>query len=150
MYYHMWDSDGYTTTWPGTRVTNTTVIDDIEWYYNSYTLKSSDYCINLVFTQGSSGPQTVDINNITTDKFYELSESKDGSGHYYVNDVTDQHSTGIENILVSNPTISNGIKVYSIDGRLLRSFNNNTNVNEAISGLGKGLYIVNDRKIVVK
>ncbi len=150
MYYHMWDSDGYTTTWPGTRITNTTVIDDIEWYYNSYTLKASDYCINLVFTQGSNGPQTVDINNITTDKFYELSDSKDGSGHYYVNDVTDQHSTGIGNIPVSNPSNLNGIKVFSIDGRLLRSYNGNADVNDALTGLGKGIYIVNDKKIVIK
>ncbi len=150
MYYHMWDSDGVSTTWPGTRVTNTTVIDDVEWYYNSYTLKASDYYINLVFTQGSSGPQTVDINNINTDKFYEIASTKDGSGHYYVNDITDQHSTDIENVIVPDETGINGVKVYSIDGRLIRSFNEKTDINNALKGLNKGLYIVNNKKYIVK
>ncbi len=149
-YYHMWDSDGYTTTWPGTRITATTTIDDIEWYYNSYPITASDYYINLVFDQGSNATQTVDITNINTDKFYEIADTKDGSGHYYVNDLTELHATGIENVAAANVTTGGDFKVYSLDGRLLKNGKTAASVNEALIGLGKGIYIVNGKKVVVR
>jgi alpha-amylase len=39
------------------------------------------------------------------------------------------------------------VKVYTLDGRLIRSVQNGT---DAINGLKKGVYIVNGKKVVVK
>ncbi len=135
MYYHMWDSDGNGTTWPGTHITTTTTIDDILWYYNSYPISSSDYYVNFVFDQGSNVNQTVDVNNVNTDKFFEIDSSTDGSGHYYVNDVTDQHATGIRSV-TSESTPTSGI--YTLQGVKV----------DKISS--KGVYIVNGRKVLVQ
>lgn len=39
------------------------------------------------------------------------------------------------------------IKVFALDGRLIRTANNNS---EAISGLPKGVYIINDKKYIIR
>ncbi len=97
MYFHSWDNtetdlDGG---WPGDLITTTTTIDDTEWYYHTYVLYSSDASINLVFTESEYGPQTVNITNITEDKFYTISTSQDSSGNYYVTDVSGEHEADI-------------------------------------------------------
>ncbi len=135
MYYHMWDSSGDGTTWPGTHITSTTTIDDTSWYFNSYPISSSDYYVNFVFNQGSNVNQTVDVTNVNTDKFFEIDSSQDGSGHYYVNDVTDQHTTGISSIEITPPTTRG---IYTLQGVRLNNISQ------------KGVYIIDGRKVLVK
>jgi alpha-amylase len=97
-----------------------------------------------VFSTGSGSPQTVDITGVNKDAFYEVSTSKDGNSHYYVNDVTST-MTGISNVTADQAKATGN--VYTIDGRLVRS--NATGAN-ALQGLSKGIYILNNKKFVVK
>ena len=53
-------------------------------------------------------------------------------------------TTGIRNIKTQTDGL---IKVYSIDGRLLRTAKNSS---EALSGLTKGIYIINGKKFILK
>ncbi len=151
-YYHMWDSDGHETTWPGTHITTTTTIDGVDWYYNTYPLSSAEYYINLVFKKGSNATQTVDVNNINTTRFYEIADTKDGAGHYYVNDVTAQHvATGIEeHVATDNEREAHGVAVYSLDGRLLRKESNADATDAVLRSLPHGIYVVNGKKVVVR
>ncbi|MBQ4445593.1 MAG: chitobiase/beta-hexosaminidase C-terminal domain-containing protein, partial [Prevotella sp.] len=66
-----WGGDGShaptNSNWPGDRVTATKTVNDKTWYYKSFTLNSDDDLVNFVFSTNSGSPQTVDINNVTTD-----------------------------------------------------------------------------------
>lgn len=53
-------------------------------------------------------------------------------------------ATGINNIQSES---QQKIKVFALDGRLIRTANNNS---EAISGLPKGVYIINDKKYIIR
>ena len=54
-------------------------------------------------------------------------------------------TTSVEGItVIEQPTVVN---IYSIDGRLVRS---KVPVSEALSGLNKGIYIINSNKVVIK
>ena len=151
MYFHSWDALGHSTNWPGDKVTDKKTIDGMDWYYKTYTISSSDYFVNFVFNQGSNVNQTVDVNNVKTDKYFEISTAKDGAGHYYVNDVTEQHSSGIEQIVTDGcETPIAGNKVYALDGRLVRTFTQPVDAAEAVKGLKQGIYIINTKKIVVR
>lgn len=151
MYFHSWDALGNSTNWPGDKVTDKKTIDGVEWYYKTYTISSSDYYVNFVFNQGSNANQTVDVNNVKTDKYFEISTSKDGAGHYYVNDVTEQHSSGIGQVVADDHHAPlTGSKVYALDGRLVRSLPQAVGVSDAVKGLKKGIYIFNTKKIVVR
>jgi alpha-amylase len=55
-------------------------------------------------------------------------------------------STGLRELRIENSELRE-IKVYSIDGRFIRSAQNGS---DAISGLKKGIYIINNRKVIVK
>jgi alpha-amylase len=87
----------------------------------------------------------VDVADVTTDKYYEISTSKDGD-KYKVNDVTSTYATAIRQVIIENSELRE-VKVYTLDGRLVRSVQNGT---DAINGLKKGVYIVNGKKVVVK
>ena len=92
--------------------------------------------MNFVFSTGSGSPQTVDINNITTDKFFEISTEKDSGGKYLYQDVTDVY-TGIEGIVANSQQLKANTQYYDLSGRRLNG-----------QPTKKGLYIVNGRKIV--
>ncbi len=103
------------TTWPGTKVTATKVIGCKTWYYNTYTLTSATDAVSLVFSTGSGSPQTVDVNNASTDKFFEISTTQT-SGKYNVDDVTSTYSsylTGINGVTI-NKTSDNAW--YTLSG----------------------------------
>ncbi|MDO4159418.1 MAG: alpha-amylase family glycosyl hydrolase [Prevotellaceae bacterium] len=152
VYFYAWANDGSSTqlngSWPGKTVSDKKTIDGEEWYYQSFDITSSDYSFNIIFNQGSNQSQTVDIGPINSDKFYEIAAMSNGK--YTVNDVTEEHTSGIENTVVRDINDSSCLKVYTIDGRLIRSFKDKTNVNDALEGLQHGLYIVNNKKVLVK
>ena len=68
------------------------------------------------------------------------------NGGYYVKkglfDVVG--TTGIRGV---EAEVQEGVKVYTLDGRLVTSVRNNA---DALSGLAKGIYIVNKKKFIVK
>lgn len=145
-----WGGDGSHTpkngNWPGDKVTTTTTVGGKTWYTQTYTINEEDDAVSFVFSTGSGSPQTVDVADVTTDKYYEISTSKDGDNKYKVNDVTSTYATGIRQVIIENSELRE-VKVYTLDGRLIRSVQNGT---DAINGLKKGVYIVNGKKVVVK
>ena len=136
-----WGGDGShkpkNNSWPGDKVTTTNTVGGKTWYTQTYTINEEDDAVSFVFSTGSGSPQTVDVADVTTDKFFEISTSMDGS-KYRVNDVTAQYITGIGSVVANH---ENDDKVYSLDGRLVHT-------NGSLEGLPKGIYIINGRKVV--
>ena len=136
-----WGGDGShaptNSNWPGDHVTATKTVNDKTWYYKSFTLNSDDDLVNFVFSTNSGSPQTVDINNVTTDKYFEISTDKDGSKNK-VNDVTET-VTGINEIKSATPYLNS--KIYTIDGRVVRDHYD-------LNTLPHGIYIYKGKKIV--
>jgi alpha-amylase len=125
--------------WPGDKVTSTTEMGGKTWYTQTYTMNEEFDAVSFVFSTGSGSPQTVDVTNITTDKYFEISASKDGE-KYLVNDVTENYVSGISPIFTA---VANDGKVYTLDGRLVRT-------DGRLDNLSKGLYIIGKRKIVIR
>ncbi len=134
-----WGGDGThsptNTSWPGDRVTATKSINGTTWYYKSFTMNSEEDCVNFVFSTNSGSTQTVDINDVSSDSYFEISTTQEG-GKYKVNDVTGT-VTGIREI--SAPIYNN--KVYTIDGRVIRD-------QYDLNGLPHGVYIYKGKKVV--
>jgi alpha-amylase len=121
--------------WPGDKITTTTTIDGMQWFSKSFTINNDEDFVNFVFSTGSGSPQTVDVENVSTTKYFEISDQKSGTKHL-VNDVTDQHTAGISD-LKSDPRQPTG-KIYNLGG-------------QQVNRIGqRGIYIVNGKKIVVK
>ena len=127
--------------WPGDRITDTKTINGKKWYYKTFTLNSDDDFVNFVFSTGSGSPQTVDIENVRSDRFFEISTEKSGDKHK-VNDVTG--TTGVDIVEWMAPSSSaRPSGVYSLDGQLVRQ-------GTSTSQLPRGIYVVNGRKVVVR
>ena len=126
--------------WPGDKITSTTEVGGKQWFTQSYSINEDYDAVSFVFSTGSGSPQTVDVTNVTKDKFFEISTTKNSEGKYLVDDVTESYSSGISPVFTE--TISDG-KVYSLDGRLVRT-------DGSLQQLPKGIYIVGKRKIVVR
>lgn len=148
-----WGGDGShapaNPSWPGDNVTATTVIDGKTWYYNTYSINSSTDYVSFVFSTGNGSPQTVDVVNVTEDKYFEVSAAQTG-GKQLVDDVTDRYSTGISGVVTDGNMPAPRADVYTIDGRLVRTAGRDVTAAEAVKGLPKGLYIVGGRKVVVR
>ena len=119
--------------WPGDKVSTTTAIGGKQWYAKEFTINGSDDFVNLVFSTGSGSPQTVDINNVTTTKFYEVSTQKDGDKHL-VTDVTGSY-TDIREVRGNMADGSNDI--YDLQGH-------------KVTQMQRGIYIINGKKVVIK
>ena len=119
--------------WPGDKVSTTTAIGGKQWYSKEFTINGSDDFVNLVFSTGSGSPQTIDINNVTTTKFYEVSTQKDGDKHL-VTDVTGSY-TDIREVRGNMADGSNDI--YDLQGR-------------KVTQMQRGIYIINGKKVVIK
>lgn len=145
LYFYAWDTKPILGDWPGEQATQTVVQDGKTWHYRTFTIGASDYVVNFIFNNGYGGPQTVDILGINNDRYFMLGGLV--SGKYDYKDVTSQYSS-IEGI-VDDGSGDIPVKVYSMDGRLLRSLPKTMTTDEALEGLAHGLYIVNGR-ITVK
>ena len=119
--------------WPGDKVSTTTTVNGKQWYTKQYTINGNEDFVNFVFSTGTGSPQTVDINNVTTTKFFEISDQKDGTKHL-VNDVTDIY-TDIRQVRGQMEDGRNNI--YDLQGR-------------RVSNMQRGIYIVNGKKVVIK
>lgn len=124
--------------WPGDKVTQTKTVDGTEWFYRTYSVTKANHPINIVLSSGSGTPQTVDFEDIETDRYLEVSADKSGSKNI-IKDVTGQHTTGITEI---NSEAGNAnSKVYSISGQM---------EGYGTQNLKPGLYIKDGKKIIVR
>lgn len=150
VYFWSWGGDGTHTptskVWPGDAVTATKSVNGKNWYYKTFSINSSNDYVSLVLAKNSS-TQTVDLAKITTDQYLEVSSTTDATGKHLVNDVSGV-VTGIEDV-ENNLTIDAAkiVSVYSIDGRLIRRGVQQQN---ALSGLSKGVYVVDGKKYIVQ
>lgn len=78
-------------TWPGDPVTATVTVGGKSWFKKTFTINSQADFVNFVFNDNGF-PQTVDIENIRTDKYFEISTTLDGVKHL-VDDVTSTYVT---------------------------------------------------------
>jgi alpha-amylase len=99
MNYWTWGGDGTHSptngSWPGDNITTTVTVGGKTWYKQTYTINSQADFVNFVFSTGTVLPviaQTVDIENIRTDKYFEISTTLDGVKHL-VDDVTSTYAT---------------------------------------------------------
>ena len=149
MNYWTWSDFGHEPTnrsWPGDRITATKQVDGYTWYYKEYTLTSEDDYVNFVFSNGGGSPQSVNVENVKETKFFVIRNEKDGSGHYYVDDVTP--TTGIDYLRSTSTPQRSTLRVYSIDGRLVRTMPAGTAESDALNTLPRGIYVVNGKKVV--
>ncbi len=149
MNYWTWSDFGHEPTnrnWPGDRITATKQVDGYTWYYKEYTLTSEDDYVNFVFSNGGGSPQSVNVENVKETKFFVIRNEKNGSGHYYVDDVTP--TTGIDYLRSTSTPQRSTLRVYSIDGRLVRTMPAGTAESDALNTLPRGIYVVNGKKVV--
>lgn len=124
--------------WPGDKVTQTKTVDGTEWFYRTYSVTKANHPINIVLSSGSGTPQTVDLEDIETDRYLEVSADKSGSKNI-IKDVTEQHTTGITEI--NSEADNANSKVYSISGQM---------EGYGTQNLKPGLYIKGGKKIIVR
>ena len=149
MNYWTWSDFGHAptnTSWPGDRITDTKQVDGKTWYYKDFTLTSEDDYVNFVFSNGNGSPQSVDVENVNTTKFFVIRNDKNAQGHYLIDDVSSASSIECINTVTDNQ--SSPLNVYTTDGRLLRRLPAGTSESDALNSLPRGMYIVNGKKLV--
>lgn len=150
VYFWTWGGDGShspaSAAWPGDAVTATKTVSGRTWFYKTFRMNSSADYVSLVLAKNGS-TQTVDIANITGDKFLEISTSKNGEGKYLFNDVTGV-VTAVEGITPdADSHVTAKVNVYGIDGRMVRQ---GVLMQDALKNLEKGVYIVAGKKYIVR
>jgi alpha-amylase len=140
VYFYAWDNDGQLLGgWPGTQMTAKKTIGGKQWYYYTFKRPVASPKFNIIFNKGDGGSnQTVDIENITEDKYYTVNASV-GGNKMTVNDVTSQY-TAINDIRTDG--VNGSSRVYTLDGRMVSR--------QGLDGLPKGIYIVNGKKVLKK
>ena len=136
--FHSWGGPHTTTDWPGDHVTTTQTVGGKKWFCKSYTMTTPEDNINFVFSIGTADnagqQQTVDINNIRHDAFFEVTGEKSG-GKYLVKDVTT--TMGVEDVATDRPTLSDD-HYYTLSGQ------------RVTPPLRRGIYLHKGKKIMVK
>ena len=112
-------------TWPGDAITTIETVDGKKWLTKEFLITTSNDAVNFVFSVGTGTPQTVDIENIKTTTFINISSK--------VNVVT----TNIENI-VSKHTANPNTYYYTISGQRITK------------PTQSGIYIHNGKKVLIK
>lgn len=128
--------------WPGDNITQYKEINGKKWYYNTYHIKNKDFAVSFVFSTGTGSPQTVDVTDVTTDKYYEIlneATSTESKKNYRVEDVTSEMTSGI----AENP--------------IIEAIGNTDNAWYTLSGVKinkkptlPGIYIHQGKKFVIK
>ena len=134
VYFYVWDSNDNTPLnggWPGKEITATTQIDGETWYYQSFDITSSGYFFNIIFNQGMDKPQTGDIGNLSSDRYFVA--TLNGNTINY-EDVTAQHTTALDKIIARD----NQTMIFNLQGQPERQLQS-----------GK-LYFQNGKKFILK
>lgn len=87
--FYTWDSPTNTQfngNWPGQTITATRTVKGEKFYYHTYTITGKDYCMNFVFNHGASNMQTIDVTDVRTTSFFEVTTQ---TNKYDVKNVTD-------------------------------------------------------------
>ena len=97
--YYCWDSNGQQLCggWPGEVITDTRVVHGETFYYKTFTITSSQYSVNFVFSQGGSNAssyQTVDVTGVRQTSFFEVTTQ---SNKFQVANVTAQYLPYLDN-----------------------------------------------------
>ena len=145
VYFYAWDgNDQITDLWPGVKLNDasTRVVKGQKFYYRTFRVPTDTYKFNIIFNQGASTGQTVDIMGLNSDRYYEISST---TSKYTVKDITAEFSA-IEQI-IDTPATTGPMDVYTIDGRVVRR---HVDPAQATNGLPAGIYIVNHQKVIVR
>ncbi len=91
--YYCWDSNDVQQcgNWPGAVVTDTRMVNGEKFYYKTFSITGSQYCVNFVFNQGgstASSHQTVDVTGVRETSFFEITTQ---TNKYQVRNVTDTY-----------------------------------------------------------
>ena len=87
VFFYAWDGDAMIhDTWPGVKVTADTLVRGVKFYYRTFAVPSDAYTFNLIFNQGTSGKQTVDVMGLNSDRYFEVTST---TNKYTVRDITD-------------------------------------------------------------
>lgn len=135
--FHVWDSEENrltTNDWPGDKQSETVTVEGKTWFARTFKITDADYCVNVVFNTGSGTPQTVDVTDIRSDKFYVI-EGMEGN-KYRVSDVTSQY-VGLDGVAIENHA-SDSSRCYDLQGNPVSS---------AQHGI---LYIREGKKVIVR
>ncbi len=134
--YWTWNDTGNhapaNSSWPGDKITATTTRDGKTFFKKSYTIESADDYVCFVFSVGTGTPQTVDVQGITSTKYYEISSEK-SSTNYRVSDVTEQYINSIE--IVENEQLPADNCSYNLSG-------------QRVGNAYRGVVIRNGRKVL--
>lgn len=138
--YWTWGGDGSHAptqgSWPGDKVTTTESVNGKTWFVKTFTINSEDDCVSFVFSIGSGTPQTVNIEDVNKNAYYEISSDKEtSSGNYLVNDVTT--ANGIDAVK-TDARPNNDPYYYTISGA------------RTLNPTQKGIYIHQGKKIVIR
>lgn len=139
-----WGGDGghapANSSWPGDKVTTTTVIGGRNWYRKTCRMESSDDFVNFVFSTAGGSPQTVDVEHVSRTSFFEVSAATDAvqTGKHLVNEVTGTTGIGTPATDLRRADTS----VHTLDGRLAAPSNDGK--------LPRGIYISQGKKVVVE
>lgn len=142
---YAWDNTGkiLLKSWPGTKMTSTVEVDNVEYYV--YTFDPSVAKVNIIFNDGTN--QTKNITNVMTSTFYSLNETTGKTISVSVEDI--DVSTGVTaigedkvNVLVKDNMLcalsGKEIAVYNISGSMVASAGTNS---VDITSLQSGMYI---------
>ncbi len=145
VYFYAWDgNDQINDSWPGVQIKDdidgTTTVKGVKFYYRTFRVPRDGYTFNVIFNQGNSNAQTVDITDLNADRYYEISST---TNKFTVNDITNEFASVTDITAGDNSPVN----VYTIDGRLLRR---NADPKQATLGLNPGIYIVGNKKMVVR
>ena len=87
VFFYAWDGDAMIhDTWPGVKVTADTLVRGVKFYYRTFAVPNDAYTFNLIFNQGTSGKQTVDVMGLNSDRYFEVTST---TNKYTVRDITD-------------------------------------------------------------
>lgn len=131
VYFYIWDSNNNTQlngNWPG-KQPSTTTINGETWYCHTVNIDKPDYYFNIIFNQGNGKPQTADITQLSSDRYYEATLS--GSSIIY-KDITE--TTSVTSPITEAP---NSV-IYDLTGR------------KVVAPVPGHLYIINKKKIIFK
>lgn len=136
--FHSWGGSHTGTNWPGDHVTTTQTVGGKKWFCKRYTMATPSDEVNFVFSIGTSQNanqnQTVDVNGVNRDAFFEITGEKEG-GKYLVKDVTD--AMDIEGVHESDARTMDDA-YYTLSGQRIAQPTQH------------GIYLHKGKKIVVK
>lgn len=119
--YYAWDANGTILTdfWPGTAVTQTVTVNNVEYY--KYSFDSSVTSLSVIFNNGTV--QTADLEGITSDVYYTLLSEDGAVSEVNPDDYTGSDSeTNLISVYLKKSSVSSWSKVC------FYAWNNNGNL----------------------